>query len=168
MAKKIMTNIGDIFCVTLDNGNKKYLQLIAFDLTQLNSDVIRVFSKIYPNDTNPDLVELINQEVEFYTHCITKLGIKMKIWEKIGNVLEVGETKNILFRGSSDSGSKPGQQIKISNNWYVWRINDINFTKVGKLEGENRNAEIGIVVNPYDVLERIKTGRYSFFYPSFE
>ena len=37
---RVVTKIGDVFSVKLDNEVKKYFQLIAFDLTQLNSDVI--------------------------------------------------------------------------------------------------------------------------------
>ena len=88
---------------------------------------------------------------------------------KVGNIAEVGITSNIIFRNTSDYGAKVGEEpTKISNNWHVWRINDKDFTTVGKLQGENRKAEIGVVVNPYDVIERIKTGKYIFFYPGFE
>ena len=162
------TKIGDIFSVKISDSGKKYFQLIAFDLQQLNSDVIRAFKKVYQIDANPDLSEIINGEVEFYAHCVTKLGLKMNLWEKAGNISDVGKIDRILFRGSSDSGSRPGEQIKVSHKWYVWKINDSDFTRVGKLQGENRKAEIGIVVNPYDVIDRIKTGRYNFFYPEFE
>ncbi len=37
--KRIHTKIGDVFVVKLENGRKKYFQLVVFDLTQLNSDV---------------------------------------------------------------------------------------------------------------------------------
>lgn len=163
------TSIGDVFSVKINDSQKKFFQLIAFDLTQLNSDVIRSFKKTYDLDESPDLSSIINDEVDFYTHCVTKLGLKMKLWEKVGNNDIVGETNNILFRGSSDSGvKKDNQLVTISNNWYVWYINDKTFTKVGKLEGDNREAELGIVVNPYDVIDRMKTGKFNFFYPSFE
>ncbi len=166
---RVSTRIGDVFSVKIDDSNEKYFQLIAFDLTQLNSDVIRAFEKPYPIGSSPDLSEIIKGEVEFYAHCVTKLGIKMNVWEKIGNTSEIGDTSNILFRGTSDYGSMVGEEpIKVSNNWYVWRVNDEDFTRVGKLEGANRDAEIGIVVNPFDIAERIKTGKYSFIYPSFE
>ena len=46
--------------------------------------------------------------------------------------------------------------------------NDDQFTYVGELEGENRKAEIGVVVNPFDIVKRIKTGYYDFVYPQFE
>ena len=163
------TKIGDVFSVKVDNENKKYFQLVAFDLTQLNSDVIRAFRKAYPLNVNPDLSEIVNGEVEFYAHCVTKSGLKMNLWDKIGNTKEIGNTSQILFRGTSDSGSKIGEEpIKISQNWYVWHINDEDFIDVGKLEGENRKAEIGVVVNPYDIIDRMKTGKYKFFYPEFE
>ncbi len=44
---RVVTKVGDVFSVKLDNEVKKYFQLIAFDLTQLNSDVIRAFKKVY-------------------------------------------------------------------------------------------------------------------------
>jgi len=165
---RVNTKIGDVFSVKIDENNKKYFQLIAFDLTQLNSDVIRAFKKVYPIDMSPDLSEIVNGEVEFYAHCVTKWGLKMNLWEKIGSTVEVGNTTHILFRGTSDYGEWINDgPIKISHKWYVWKINE-NFRDVGKLVGENRKAEIGVVVNPYDIVERIKTGKYSFFYPDFD
>ena len=133
------TKIGDVFSVKIDNHSKKYFQYIISDLTQLNSDVIRAFKKVYLIDTNPDLSEIVNGEVEFYAHCVTKLGLKMNYWESVGNIANTGNTTNILFRDTNDYGSKPGEQIKVSNNWYVWKINDNDFTRVGKLEGENKS-----------------------------
>ena len=162
------TKIGDVFFVKIDDSSKKYFQLVAFDLTQLNSDVIRAFKKIYPLISNPDLSEVISGEVDFYAHCVTKLGLKMNLWERTGNTTEIGNTAQILFRNTEDYGSKVGEEnIKVSNKWYLWKINE-KFRDVGKLEGENQKAEIGIVVNPYDIVDRIKTGKYSFVYPAFE
>lgn len=167
--KRKNTKIGDIFAVKLDNGSKKYFQLIAFDLIQLNSDVIRVFKKSYSVNDDIDLLEIINDEVDFYAHCVTKLGVKMGLWEVIGNVSEIGDISNIVFRNTNDYGAKVNEEkIKISEKWYIWHINDEDFTRVGKLEGENRKAEIGVVINPYSIVERIKTGKYDFVYPEFE
>ncbi len=77
--KRKNTKIGDIFVVKVDNDKKKYFQLIAFDLTQLNSDVIRSFKKVYPLEADIDLLEIVNGEVEFYAHCVTKFGLKMNL-----------------------------------------------------------------------------------------
>ena len=162
------TKIGDIFSVKIDENTKKYFQLIAFDLTQLNSDVIRAFKKQYTIDENPALEKIIQEEVDFYAHCVADLGKKMKLWERIGNITDVGSLNHILFRGTSDYGVWINDEpIKISQDWYVWKINE-SFRDVGKLKDDNRKAEIGVVVTPDDVVERMKTGKYSFFYPDFE
>ncbi len=159
------TKIGDIFSVNLENGYKKYFQLIAYDLTQLNSDVIRSFKDEYKIGDAPSLQRIIDGEIEFYAHCVTKSGLKLNLWIKEGNITEVGNLNDIIFRDTNDY-SNPN--VEISNNWYIWRINDKDFTRVGKLIGENRKAEIGIVINPFDIVNRIKTGKYQFQYPNFE
>jgi hypothetical protein len=92
----------------------------------------------------------------------------MNYWESVGNIANTGNTTNILFRDTNDYGSKPGEQIKVSNNWYVWKINDNDFTRVGKLEGENRKAEVGIVISPDSIVHRMQTGKYDFVYPDYE
>ena len=75
MAKRIVTKIGDIFSVTLDNGNSRFFQYIANDLTNLNSSVIRVFKKEYPKgyELNPE--EVVSGDVDFYAHTVLRCGI---------------------------------------------------------------------------------------------
>jgi len=161
--------IGDVFSVKIDDNSKKYFQYVVSDLTQLNSDVIRAFKKVYPINSNPDLSEVVNNEVDFYAHCVTKLGLKMNLWEKVGNTTEIGNTTQILFKDTNDYGSKVGEEpIRISRNWYVWRVNDKDFTRVGKLEGENRKAYTGIVMNPLGIIELLKGNKYPINYPDFE
>ena len=168
-AKRIRTKIGDVFSVKVSESGIKYFQLIAFDLTQLNSDVIRAFKKVYTLDEHPTLSEIVNGEVEFYAHCVTNFGLKLSLWEKVGSIADIGDTSHILFRCAEDDTTTPGiEPIKVSTQWYVWHINDKTFTSVGKLKGENKKAEIGLVVSPWDIVERIKTGKYNFWYPGFE
>lgn len=167
--KRIRTKIGDVFCAKLSEHEKRYFQLIAYDLTQLNSDVVRVFKKVYDINIDPPLSEIINDEVDFYAHCVTKFGPKLSLWDKIGYTSEIGDTRHILFRNTEDNGAKSVDElVKLSHKWYVWHINDDDFTYVGELKGDNRKADIGVVVNPYDIITRIKTGKYDFFYPDFE
>ena len=55
MTKRIITKIGDIFCVEVDNDYKCYFQYVANDMTVLNSSVIRVFAKVFAGtDTGYD------------------------------------------------------------------------------------------------------------------
>lgn len=156
------TKIGDVFSVKIDDNNKKYFQYIVSDLTQLNSDVIRAFKKVYPINASPDLSEIVNGEVEFYAHCVTKLGLKMGYWESVGNISNVGNFDNVLFRSSGDN-----PQTRVSQNWWVWKINEEQ-KPVGKLIGENRKAEIGSVIPPDSIVHRMQTGKYDFVYPEFE
>ena len=44
---RVYTKIGDVFSVKIDENSKKYFQLIAYDLTQLNSDVINKNNNTY-------------------------------------------------------------------------------------------------------------------------
>jgi hypothetical protein len=166
---RISPKIGDIFLVKIGENEKKYFQIIAFDSTQLSSSVIRVFKNKYHINEDPNLLDIVGNEIDFYTHCSTKLGVKLNLWQKVGNNKNVGRIDNLIFRGTSDSGRKLGEKpVKISNKWYVWKINDKDFTRVGKLEGINKNSEIGLVVSPYDVIDRMKMGKFNFYYPDFE
>src|SRR5688572_3117118 len=99
------TNIGDVFSVNIDDSCRKFFQYVASDLTQLNSDVIRVFEKKFSIDETPKVSEIVNGTIAFYAHCVTKLGAKLGLWEKIENTSEVGNL-NFLFRGTDDYGSK--------------------------------------------------------------
>ena len=100
---------------------------------------------------------------------MTLFGAKLQLWEKVGSIPEVGDTKHIIFRGTSEAARKIGDPfLEVSNKWYVWHIGDDDFKSVGKLRGKNREAEIGMVMTPYDIVDRIKTGKYNFYYPGFE
>lgn len=165
------TKIGDVFSVKISEHQRKFFQYISNDLIQLNSDVIRAFKRVYAIEEVPDIADIVNDEVEFYAHCVTKFGIKFGLWEKVGNTSDVGKPELIIFRDTNDYGYKVGQErLKISQNWHVWRITDKDFRKVGKLVGENRKAEIGLVMNPMEIVRRMKTGEYEMManYPGFE
>jgi hypothetical protein len=92
----------------------------------------------------------------------------MELWKMVGNIQEIGDL-NIIFRESDDYGHKVGEEpITISKNWYVWKINDAEFTKVGKLEGVNQKAYVGLVFNPIGILELLKGNKYPINYPDFK
>jgi len=142
-AKRIRTKIGDVFSVKVSESDIKYFQLIAFDLTMLNSDVIRAFKKVYTLDEHPTLSEIVNGEVEFYAHCVTNFGPKLSLWEKVGSIADVGDTSHILFRDTRDWAREPGEEpIQISHRWYVWHINDKKFYRcweIRRRKQESRN-----------------------------
>lgn len=160
---KINTEIGDVFSVRVNDDCRRYFQYIANDLTQLNSDVIRCFKKKYSINSNFNFNEIVSDDVDFYVHCVTKLGMKMGFWQLVGNSDNLGDTKNILFNTTVDCGNP---KITTSENWWVWRINE-DQRYVGKLSGENTKSEMGMIVNPENLVHRIKFGNYMFEYPVF-
>lgn len=169
MTKRIVTKIGDIFSVPINDKEKRYMQLIAFDLIQLNSDVVRIFEKKYAIGDNPNIDEIIKDKILIYTHCATKFGVQLNLWEKVGKSPNVGNIREIIFKDTNDYGHKQGEEpIKLSHNWHIWRIGDDKFTNVGKLEGENRKAYIGLVINPLGIVELAKGNKYPDNYPDFE
>ena len=166
---RVITKIGDVFSVKIDGEYKKYMQYISNDLTQLNSDVIRAFKKKYPIDENPTIESIIEDEIDFYAHCILKFGVKMLLWEKVGSNKNIGNLDNILFRGTKDYGHKVGDEpIRVSNSWHVWKINDEKFTTVKTLTEQIKKADIGLVYNPLGIIELMKNKKYPINYPDFE
>ena len=55
MTKRIVTRIGNIFCVEISNEYKCYFQYVAIDKIMLNSSTIRVFKKRYDIEENPKI-----------------------------------------------------------------------------------------------------------------
>ncbi|MXN91464.1 hypothetical protein GR160_09505 [Flavobacterium sp. Sd200] len=169
MAKRLKTKIGDIFSVPINEKEKRYMQLIAYDVLQLNSDVVRCFNHIFPLDNSPTIDEIINDDVLFYAHCATDFGLKLNLWTKESSSENIGSPEKILFRSTKDYGTKVGDKpIRKSDNWHVWHINSKDFNIVGKLEGENQNSFIGLVFNPHGILELVKGNKYPINYPDYE
>jgi len=160
MTTRIVTKIGDIFEVPLDDGSKKFIQYVANDQTQLNSSVIRAFKTKYTLDAQPAVDEITKDFVDFYAHTVLKPGIIRKMWKKIGNSRDVGGLA-ILFRGTNDDS-----KVKVSKNWHVWEI-DGPSRRVGELVGDYQRAEIGDVMPADQIVHRMRTGKYSFVYPSY-
>jgi hypothetical protein len=154
--------IGDIFCVKVENNSKRYFQYIINDSTQLNSNVVRVFKKLYPLEYQQKFEEIIADEIEFYTHIIIKLGLKLELWEKAGHQSDIGNL-DVMFKSSLDFGNP---SIKISERWEVWEINQPPLF-VGKLEEKYKELELGPVVSPMSFVDRLRTGKYNFFYPGY-
>ncbi len=163
MQKRTVIRLGDVFKVKCGDYYR-FFQYIADDMTMLNSRVIMVFKERYPLEKIPELSKVVQGEIEFYAHTSVKLGIKMGLWEKIGQV-PVLRKIDVLFRRSKDYTE--GNKVTVSARWEVWRINE-DFQYVGRLKGENRKSEIGLVEPPIEIVERIKRGKYSYYYPDYE
>jgi len=129
----------------------------------LGSALIVVFRRSYPKSAVPHFDEIISDEVEFYCHVTVLVGKKMGRWWKVG-FRPVTRAFPMLFRGTSDYGNPA---VRVSEHWYVWEPNQ-PFRDVGCLTGELTKAEIGVVLNPDAIVNRIRRGVYDIFYPAYE
>lgn len=162
MKKTSRFKLGDVFRVPLPDGRVGYFQYIAKDATQLNSEVIRLFDLITSDDTVPDIRSIMASEVIGYAHIFIQVGSKMGYWTKVGSG-SIPESFDVVFRDSHDYGDPT---IKVSRRWVVWRINE-PFLDIGELTPQYQDSEIGIVVSPPNIPERILNGSYIFSYPRF-
>ncbi len=149
MGKQERILIGDVFCVEVDNRFKNYFQYVARDKTQLSSQVIRVFARHYPIDSEPNSDEIVTDVVSFYAHTFIKAGILYNGWYKVGKSKNLGDTEGLMFK-MSDIG-RP--------NWWIWKINT-PFVHVGTLTDEERRYDLGIVYSYLNIFHKIETGHY--------
>ena len=156
MAKRIITKIGDIFCVEVDNEYKCYFQYVANDMTVLNSSVIRVFSKHYPMDYVPVFDDIVKDDVYFYAHTILRFGILYNAWYKVGKHPDIGNPDEITFRMYNDIGNWNRSK---SYNWVIWKINQKQ-EFIGEMREKYASIDLGIVLTYKDIVSKITTGSY--------
>lgn len=149
MIKRVKaTKIGDVFEVIISETEKRYMQYVVSDITNLNSDVIRVFKKKYSLTERPNIDNIVEDEVMFYAHCDSKQGIKMEFWTLYGNTNKVGNTDDIFFRITTDHG------VEVSYQWYIWRVNQ-KYQYIGKLVGNQKKYDLGYVYTVKSILYMI-------------
>lgn len=156
MAKRIVTKIGDLFCVEIDNEYKCYFQYVANDMTMLNSSVIRVFSRHYPLDYNLIADEVIKDSVSFYAHTILRFGIVYNAWYKVGRHKDIGNPNDIRFRWFDELDFS---KIDKSYNWSIWNINEEQHF-IGEVSEKYRSIDLGIVFSFDNIVSKIKTGKF--------
>ena len=144
------TKPGDIYEVRFEDGKKRYLQYVAKDRTDLNSDVLRIFKSLYPVSETPSLESIVSDEVDFYTHSSAKLGLQLGCWKKIGNSQETGTLK-IRFKQCIDLDSDKND-VFTSDNWVIWTINE-DRVFIGKLPQDYYHFDKGGVKSPATVAD---------------
>lgn len=157
MAKRIVTKIGDVFCVEIDNEYKCFFQYVANDRAWLNSSVIRVFKKHYPMDYVPEIEEIVQDEEHFCAHIILRVGIEDGTWYKVGKSANLGEPDKIMFR-LFDEGDF--SRMTRSFRWFVWQIN-CESKNIGLLRKRYRHYNLGWVFIPEDIVSKIKTDKFA-------
>lgn len=175
--KRIVTKIGNVFCVRVDDRQKQYFQYIANDMTQLNSSVIRVFETRYPLDAKPKLTDVVQDRVWFYAHTILSVGIRLDYWEKVGKVPYEETILDALFLTWVDDVMVKICQFPADKRWRTWHINDPDFTYVDNQAFTLTDTDLtanypeykdekylldGMVIAAKEIVHRIRTGRYTY------
>jgi hypothetical protein len=150
MTKKSIARIGNVFCIEIDNCYKCFFQFIAYDRSQLNGQVIRVFKKRYPLDYLPNLDEIVQDDVSFYSHTIIRFGLDNNVWYKVGNNPNKGDVDNIYFKLDGWEGK---------GRWQRWKINgDVEYSDT--LPEDSVKYNYGFIFPYKDIAAKIKTGHY--------
>ena len=165
MAKRIITKVGDVFCVEIDNEYKCFFQYIEKDILQLGSSVIRAFKTRYPMDYKPVIEDIVKDEILFYAHTILRVGIEYGAWYKVGKSKELGLSglNNVMFGDVFNYKATPNLQlieVDYLENWTIWKVNEERIN-IGVLPTEYYEIiEEGGVV-PYDeVVTRFRIGYF--------
>lgn len=168
MATRIMTRVGDIYRTKELAGGIRYLQLVAIDLLDLNSDVIVVFEPSTKYDGPPEL--LVDSGVEFYTHTVVSQGIREGLWQKTGKEEVRVDITKLLFKAyhgmdEAEAVAFVGHEVAPPipyPHWTVWSPGDPEERYVPSGEGMSIQAERGGVFPASDVVYRIEHGQSEF------
>ena len=150
---------GDVFSLKVEGGNR-YFQYLGNDNTQLGGNIIAAFSGVHQQELFE--IEKINElPIDFYAMTSIPLGVKIQLWDYFCSA-PVVQYGRILFRSTEDYGEP---EMLTSNDWWVWEPNTVH-KHIGPLIDEYRNSYIGVLAAPTNVSDRLKTGKYSYFYPA--
>ncbi len=151
---------GDVFEVKI-KGKKHYFQYLTNDSNCLNGNVIRCFDIKIDIEQPFDINSLINTKVSFFDHTLINLGIKLKFWEKVGNLPLPKDFKMPFFRSTPDSGAR----VEKSYKWYIWEPSGEEIF-IGELKQEYASLPYAAVSPPLVLVEQIETGIDKFKRPS--
>lgn len=164
MAKRIITRIGEVFCVEVD-GIKRFFQYISNDSSCLNSSVIRVFKTKYTMDYVPIIENIVSDKVEFYAHTIIRVAIETGICYKVGKSHHglSSNVKDIIpFISVINKSGYAEQSVVGDYDIRIWCINRPIDTFSTIPKDIKEILEVGDVIPMPWILERLKRGYYIF------
>lgn len=186
----IQAEVGMIFVVPMENG-QRYFQYVAPDGSKdenlyakadgtlvrrgEDSGVIRVFKEVYPLGSHPDLQRVVCGETDFHARVFFMYGVLGGYWQMAG-MAPVRGPVHAIFRAAlsfphnaywacSDPASC--RETELFHKWMVW---DAGAPKekelMNRLDAKGRQAEVGTLIGPANIIHRMKTGKYTGFYPA--
>jgi len=164
--KKIVTKIGDVFCVEFADNTNGYFQFIAIDRRYMNSSVIRAFKTHYPIYADVWIEDIIKDEIDFYAHTVLRAGIDYDTWYKAGKSKEIGleELWKVIFGQTNEFICLFGRYKNINPlwNWKLSRVNE-KWVSIGRLPKIFGRIVVSNGVHPYnEIVARMRYRYYTY------
>lgn len=151
MGKKPQVKIGDIFEIPISDNRKAFGQYVYFD--QQQGPLIQIFDYILKDDEKVDLNKIVESK-KLFPPIITGLfaAIRAKLWKVVGNK----DIENFVYPGFVSTLRKP--KTNEATIWFYW--NGSESIRLGReLSKEYKEKEYLAIHSPYDIPERIETGK---------
>jgi hypothetical protein len=124
------------------------MQHLANDASQLGSNVVLVIRLAYPANETFKVEQMAHDG--FFAHVFLKAGETLKIWERVQRVKPAMTEIPVTWAVCSDKD----RQLESSHNWWIWRTNEKK--RLAVKEDELTKAELGLVMSPPQIVERIE------------
>ena len=134
------------------------MQYLPDDSSCLHANVIRIFDYVTEENREIDIQVITTKPVACYGHVILKEGIKLGAWSKIGHILLEATLELPTFRLTNEVG------LEKSYDWFIWKVGEDHIT-IGELTDKYRHLDIGTVVHPLELRDKVITGKDGFTYP---
>lgn len=143
-------HIGDIFEIPLSWNQKRFMQFVTEDASQMNAWSIRVFKTDYSMEDNPSVDVIVKDSVDFYcnTYSIDQ-GVLYGLWRYYGKSADLGNLNAMVFRSFERNPQR----------WRVWRPSqEAQYYRV--LPRCFLNTNYGGLYAPIHVIDRIGRRRW--------
>lgn len=170
MARRLSSKIGDVYETIPIEGVPRYLQLIALDEINLNSDVVIVFEKTLANPAEKHVGAIVAQGVDFYIHTTVAQGVADGLWRKIGNAKARVKINQLKFKSYHDevegeilsqSAEVPAPPVPYPN-WTIWTPADKEWRFISLEEGKKTIANESDIFPASDIIYRLRYGKSGF------
>lgn len=150
-----MAKIGDVY-ESRRSSIPYILQLVARDLTQLNSDVVAIW-KI---GEDVDVENLKNIKPYIFVHTTVLAGERLGFWKRIGKIAPVDYDKVRFKQPDIDYLADEIEDEQKCGRWHTWQING-EWKTISKNLFDDNSIFQGGVEPPFAVNYFIEHGRWT-------
>jgi hypothetical protein len=150
--------IGDVYRIRLNDGQYALMQHLCNDTSQLNSPIVVVSLKRYQASEEIKAEQIMDHD-SFFVHVLPKAGETLCVWERVQWLRPLIDKIPVIWATCNHRDL----QLEVSRDWSVWRTNEKWRSPAS--QNELMASELGLVMNPLDIVHRIEHGAYAMKYP---